>query len=221
MQSGTVGRRLRLPHGPPESIVLRRPTGQRSVKSSHHLGPWLRQRRDGTGRAYRHQWEGPPIFPSFTICNTLSHVIINELLYPWHIHSPSFTQKIIIYTFTHSKRKKKQNHRLRDHYGLKPGQAWRAKGPAAQPSCCWSPPSPLLGTLSSDVNLSERNPKALESACNCVWHVVNTPWMVVEWINTKYKSLSICVRNGVPWWPCRLRIWHCHWCGSGCCCGIG
>ena len=26
---------------------------------------------------------------------------------------------------------------------------------------------------------------------------------------------------GVPWWLSRLRIQHCHYCGSGYCCGGG
>ena len=34
-----------------------------------------------------------------------------------------------------------------------------------------------------------------------------------------------CYRNGmrvgVPWWPSRLRIQHCHCCGLGCCSGTG
>lgn len=27
--------------------------------------------------------------------------------------------------------------------------------------------------------------------------------------------------RGTPWWLSRLRIWHCHLCGSGHCCGTG
>ena len=27
--------------------------------------------------------------------------------------------------------------------------------------------------------------------------------------------------NEIPWWPRRLKIWHCHCCGLGHCCGVG
>ena len=29
------------------------------------------------------------------------------------------------------------------------------------------------------------------------------------------------MKLGVPWWLSELSIQHCHWCGSGCCCGTG
>ena len=29
------------------------------------------------------------------------------------------------------------------------------------------------------------------------------------------------IETGVPWWLGKLKIWHCHCCGWGCCCGTG
>lgn len=51
MQSRRVGRRLELPHGPPESVALRSPwpLGQTNVKFGHDAGPRLSQRTDGGG----------------------------------------------------------------------------------------------------------------------------------------------------------------------------
>ena len=41
---------------------------------------------------------------------------------------------------------------------------------------------------------------------------------------TTIEILQACSRNGgqgVPWWLKGLRIRHCHFCGSGYCCGMG
>ena len=43
-------------------------------------------------------------------------------------------------------------------------------------------------------------------------------------LSKPWASWGGVLRNttiGVPWWLSRLRIWHCHCYGSGCCCGTG
>ena len=42
------------------------------------------------------------------------------------------------------------------------------------------------------------------------------------WILRAHSSvLQVLYKQvlGVPWWLSGLRIWHCHCCGLGCCCG--
>ena len=52
-------------------------------------------------------------------------------------------------------------------------------------------------------------------------HEIAYIWLF--WTDKKRKLVYLTSRdeNGVPWWLSWLRIWHCHCCGWGCCCGVG
>ena len=40
--------------------------------------------------------------------------------------------------------------------------------------------------------------------------------------HSERAGMRIRMQQGeIPWWPSRLRAWHCHCCGSGYCCGFG
>ena len=54
------------------------------------------------------------------------------------------------------------------------------------------------------------------SKCNANW--ARVPFLGDSQIGERDLEISII---GVPWWLNRLKIWHCHCHGLGCCCGIG
>ena len=40
-------------------------------------------------------------------------------------------------------------------------------------------------------------------------------------VRKRKEVMSNNYTEGVPWWPSGLRIWYCHCCDSGQCCGVG
>ena len=65
------------------------------------------------------------------------------------------------------------------------------------------------------------SPSQLPGSLSSAWVWLGDFCWTPKISGTPKKGTIQNIGIGVPWWLSRLRIWHCHCCGSGCCCGVG